>query len=168
MAMKIDILKAACEERIRKVHAICNEHFNMQFRQPVIDYSLTGRIAGKAIISENKIKLNLQLLIENEDKFILDTPGHEAAHLISRQAYGWHIRSHGVEWARVMGLINQPAIRCHNFEIKTNYEYICKCPNSVVYLSACRHHRFISGKAVYRCKFCKAELIWKKLEPQTI
>lgn len=166
--MDVDILKAACEDRIRKVHAICSEHFNMQFRQPIIEYDLTGRIAGRASIMENKIKLNLQLLIENEEKFIIDTPGHEAAHLITRQAFGWYVRSHGPEWARVMGIINQPAIRCHNFEVKTNYLYICKCADRKTYLSRCRHSRSISGKFIYRCKFCKAQLIWQKLEPQTI
>lgn len=140
----------------------------MNFKQPDVEFDLTGRVAGKAYYSSHQIKLNLQLLIQNKENFIIDTPGHEAAHLIARQVYGWHIRSHGKEWAKVMSLIKQPAIRCHNFEVKTNYLYHCNCVGKQTYLSPCRHHRAISGKARYICKDCRGHFIWQKLQPQTI
>ncbi len=153
-------LQKACIDRINDVFDTCEQYFNTKFFKPRVVFNLRGNIAGRASYSQNLIKLNAQLLIANGDKFVADTPGHEAAHIVARIMFGCMIRPHGNEWARVMNIINQPANRCHNFEVKTKNVYSCSCPNEKHYLSTRRHNNILKGTHIYRCKNCKQNLVW--------
>jgi len=158
-----NILQKACIERINQVFDTCEQYFNRRFFRPKIDFSLRGRTAGRAFHFQNLIKLNAKILVENGDKFIADTPGHEAAHIIARYVFGNCIRPHGNEWAKVMAVINQPATRCHNFEVKTKNVYICNCPERKHYVSTRMHNNVLRGTHNVSCILCSGKLTWINL-----
>ena len=154
-------------KRIFDVFMQAESFFGVPFNQPTISFKLKGRRAGYAIPAYNKIVLNNELLHTYGDKFINDTPGHEAAHLIAYEAYGYIIEPHGKEWKQVMiDVCNQQPNRCHSFEIKTNHIYSCKC-NPSFYISTTKHNRIQSGKKNYYCLNCKTTLKWNKLNEKT-
>lgn len=162
IAMNVTELQNACIVKIQNAYSICESIYSTKFTFPTVQFNLRGRRAGVAYYHYNLIRLNNVLLIENKEAFINDTPGHEAAHLIARQVYGLFISSHGAEWKKVMQVIGQPAIRCHDFEVKTNHIYSCKCDKKI-YLTTYKHNAIQSGKRNYYCKYCKQYIIWDKL-----
>jgi SprT protein len=156
-------LQAKAIKRIYAVYEKAESIYGVSFKLPDISFKLKGRRAGYVIPAYNKLALNNELLHTYGDEFINDTPGHEAAHLIAYQAYGYMIEPHGKEWKKVMTTVcEQDPTRCHNFEVKTRNEYICKCSKSI-YLSTTKHNRVLRGDDRYYCKTCNAEIKWKKL-----
>lgn len=85
---------------------------------PEIRYDIKNRFGGVAISGGRDdwtIRLNLILCYENEEDFIHQTVGHEAAHLIQFAVFGHtkkvvekgetkikKVRAHGPEWREVM------------------------------------------------------------------
>jgi SprT protein len=156
-------LQTKAIERIRQVYAKAELIYGRSFKFPTVSFKLKGRRAGSAIPAYNKLILNNDMLHRNGDAFVNDTPGHEAAHLIAYDVYGYMIEPHGKEWKKVMlDVCNQQANRCHNFEVVTRHEYICKCENTI-YVSTTKHNRIIKGRSRYYCTTCKVEIRWKKL-----
>lgn len=144
------------QQRIEQVYQDAEAKYQKTFPRPKIGFGIRGRVAGRAFYYQNKIELNFALLLQEKENFISRTPGHEAAHLIAFQLYGGGIKPHGIEWKSVMRVIGQDPSRCHNFEVKTNYIYICKCQK--YYFSVRRHRSFLSGKMHYSCKNCNSRL----------
>jgi SprT protein len=155
-------LQAKAIKRINEAYDMACKFYNMSFILPTISFKLKGRRAGYAQCFVNKIALNNDMLHAYGDVFINDTPGHEAAHLIARHVYGHNIMPHGCEWKKVMRVIGQEPSRCHNFEVKTRNEYICKC-DKTIYISTTKHNRILRGNARFYCTTCKTEIRWKKL-----
>ena len=156
-------LQGKAIKRIYDVFAKAEIVHNMTFRLPTISFKLKGRRAGYVMPSSFKLALNNELLHIYGDEFINDTPGHEAAHLIAYQVYGYMIEPHGKEWKKVMtDICGQNPSRCHNFEVKTRNEYICKC-DKTIYISTTKHNRILRGNARFYCTTCKTEIRWKKL-----
>ena len=160
--MTVDELQDRCKQEIERAYQICENHFGYSFKRPEIRFDLRGCRAGVAYLSKNLIRLNQTLLQENGDDFIKDTPAHEAAHLINRSLYGMFVKPHGIEWAKIMCIIGKPANRCHDFEVKTDHVYSCKC-NKKHYLSTTKHNRILSGRALFRCLNCNTHIKWDKL-----
>jgi SprT protein len=153
-------------ERIEQVYANAEKIYNRKFPFPEINFEVRGTRGGYAIFLKNLIAINNVLLHQHGEEFVRDVPGHEAAHLLARHLYGNFIASHGVEWRRVMTLVcNQPANRCHTFEVKTDHVYYCHCRKH--YLSTKRHNLYLSGKNAYSCKDCKSLLYWEKVYEKT-
>lgn len=164
--MTTDELKKACLERIDTVYRQCEAMYNKKFTRPAVSFKLVGRVAGRAFYYRNRISLNLQLLIENGEDFVNDTPGHEAAHLIAFALHGGDIRPHGSEWREIMLDIGQNPNRCHNFKttparIHKKHVYFCVCKKHEV--STTLHNRMLRGRR-YICKKCGAYLKWEKYE----
>lgn len=162
IAMNDSELQSACIEQIHIAFAKCETIYNVKLQLPIIQFDLRGRRAGVAYYNRNLIRLNNKLLIENQSDFIKQTPGHEAAHLIARQMYGPFIQSHGLEWKRIMLAIGLQPIRCHDFEVKTDHIYSCKCEKKH-YLSTTQHNRIQSANSKYFCKNCRQFITWDKL-----
>ena len=155
-------LQDKCRQQIERAYQICENHFKHSFKRPEVRFDLRGYRAGVAYLNKNLIRLNQTLLQENGDIFINDTPGHEAAHLINRALYGMFVKPHGAEWVRIMGIIGQSASRCHDFQVKTNHVYSCKCEKKH-YLSTTKHNRILSGRSLFRCLTCNTHIKWDKL-----
>jgi SprT protein len=160
MAMNIVEAMLAVHERIEAVYQICEKRYNRTFPRPTVDFAIRGRTAGRAFCLRNHISFNRMLLMQEGDKFIENTPGHEVAHLVARHVYGNTISSHGNEWKSVMVAIGQVPNRCHDFEVRTGNIYFCKCPNREHHLSTRMHNSIQAGKNRI-CNRCRTRLVFK-------
>lgn len=88
---------------------------NVYLPYPRVIFSLQGATAGKAHCGKGLIEFSPTLLRENPDLFLIDTAGHEVAHLVAWQKFQNRIRPHGPEWEQVMWTLGLQANRCHNY-----------------------------------------------------
>lgn len=156
----------AVKKRIEEVYEIAEKKFEMSLPRPVVTFRVKGRVAGRAYYSRNEIDLNRTLLVQNGDAFISNTPGHEAAHLIARHVFGGNIKPHGAAWQHVMKQIGQAPSRCHTYEVKTPYLYLCKCEKGN-YLSTRLHNAVQRGTHKVTCTNCNTKTVWEKLANNT-
>ena len=112
------------EAKIREVFDIAEKRYEQKFEMPEIRYDIKNTDGGTATFQQWLVRLNLILMVENEEKFLNTTVPHEAAHLIARRVYhnklaaeGKKMRPHGIEWKEVMKLFDIPA--------KVNHSYDC-------------------------------------------
>ena len=112
------------EAKIREVFDIAEKEYKRKFEMPDIRYDIKNTDGGTATFQQWLIRLNLILMVENEEKFLNTTVPHEAAHLIARRVYhnklaaeGKKMRPHGIEWKEVMKLFDISA--------KVNHSYDC-------------------------------------------
>jgi predicted SprT family Zn-dependent metalloprotease len=80
---------------------------------PIIKYNLKGQVGGQAVYP-NIIRVNLPLLFGNEEDYLLQTIGHEYAHLLTF-SLKYDSKPHGIEWKKVMWSFDLEAARCHNY-----------------------------------------------------
>ena len=154
-------LQSRAINKIAEAFRIASEFYKHDFIMPTVSFKLKGRRAGYALSISNKIVFNNTMLHANGDAFIDIVPGHEAAHIIARKVYGFGIKSHGIEWRRVMRLIGLEPDRCHHFTVVTRNEYFCKCTDTI-YVSTVIHNRILKGQN-YSCKKCGTQVMWKKM-----
>lgn len=156
--MNVQEVRQAIAARVEEVFRIMEQKKDRQFERPTIAYDLTGARAGTATYDSRLLRFNLRLAIENQQAFLDDTPGHEAAHLISYDLFGQRGAGHGSLWRSVMAQIGQKPKRCHSFEVKHNrIKYVCACPERVHYLSTRMHNSILNGQ-LYNCRFCRRHL----------
>jgi SprT protein len=158
-------------QRLNKLWSIVTQNYPnytiLSF--PRVNYNLRGRVAGKAFctfnncgdVVESEVRLNAQLLIENQQSFIDRTVGHELAHIVAYQLYGKEIKPHGREWKMVMKMFGQEPSRCHSFDVsnvstRKTHTYECGC--RTFQLTSVRHNKIIKGKSSYTCNRCKGTL----------
>ena len=95
------------EARTRKLLIRAERHFERPMPQTDIRFDLRGRSAGMVRFAPGRppeIRYNLQLLAENEEKFLARTVPHEVAHLVVQQLFGPAARPHGREWKAMMAV----------------------------------------------------------------
>jgi SprT protein len=145
-------LQAKIKTKINQCLEIAETHYSRTFYPPKLDFSLTGRHAGRACSSTNTIQINSTILIQNEADYINQTVPHEVAHLVTDAVYPHGhldqtkktatIPHHGTGWKHVMELFGvQPALY-HNYAIapsirhnRVKYAHICSVCNNLVELS---------------------------------
>lgn len=160
--MKMQVADAVQKttERIGTVYEIASKTYGRNFAFPQITFNVRGRAAGRAYYYQNRIALNMKMLLDNGQDFVDDTPGHEAAHLIAFRLYGRQIRPHGREWASVMRTIGQKPERTHDFEI-SGFSYFCSCRTHIL---STRMHNSIQRDLKSRiCVHCRDIIKWEKL-----
>ena len=131
-------LKARVDARIREcldiATAIWPDHA-AKFQDAVtVRYDVKNHVGGWAITGgpdDWTIRLNPVLCFENVEHFIVQTVGHEAAHLITGVVFGRtkqvedpktgklvtkKIRGHGAEWRSVMVKLGLKPDRCHTYD----------------------------------------------------
>lgn len=158
--MKLEKLKQACEQEIKTAIKIASKKYSQTFPMPTIEFSskLT-RTAGKAYLTQNRIKLSLPLLELNGERFVQDTPAHEMAHLIAWAVY--RDCGHGPKWRSVMRAINKKPTRCHSFDVApTSNTVTAKCSCRTHELGAVRARKMRLGTTSYACKDCKSTLVF--------
>ncbi len=156
----IDAVRSA-EEQVRSFYGI-------KLPEASTDFSLRGRCAGQALVERNgstHLRINLQLLEENQEDYLKQTIPHEVAHL----AVNWKFRKkrlrprpHGPEWQATMRdcFALEPK-RCHDYQttpariVTRPFLYACDCREHL--LTSITHNR-ISRSYQALCKACKGTL----------
>lgn len=156
--MNLEQLKATCLDKIEAAYVTAELHYGKKFIRPRVEFSnqLTST-AGKAYFMNNRIVLSSKLLELNTDKFINDTPAHEAAHLISFLLYGTSGMGHGAKWQSVMRTIGQVPKRCHNMKTPPKRTVSARCGCDTHQITPARASKMRRG-ARYSCRKCNTEL----------
>ncbi|MBT9430989.1 SprT family zinc-dependent metalloprotease [Candidatus Sodalis endolongispinus] len=141
---------------LRAKLAQAGEYFDCTFPEPAISFQQRGTSAGNAWLERWEIRLNPQLLLENQQRFIDEVVPHELAHLLVYRQFG-RVAPHGREWRwMMMTVLQTPARRTHEFDSaavrKSIFPYRCGCQQHA--LTVRRHNRVIRGETQYRCRRC--------------
>lgn len=95
---------------------LAEKKFGREFPMPEIRFNDLGTTAGRAWYNQNIIEYCPRILRLNHEDFLIQTTGHEVAHLVARQINDYNIKPHGDEWTKVMWAFSLPANRCHNYD----------------------------------------------------
>lgn len=109
--------------------AECNKRFDLSIPKLRVEFTLKGRTAGLACITEGFIKYNPTLLRENTDDFLQRTPPHEVCHFAAYAKHGFGIKAHGEEWKSMMWALGVENSRCHSFDCSRVPTQLGKRPN---------------------------------------
>lgn len=114
-------LKEKVNARIQHCIDVAEKHHKVKLPFPEVRYDIRTWMGGLAYHPKNLIRLNLILLVENEDHYIEHTVAHEAAHLITRSVVKLpegrkRILSHGKEWRSTMELLGLPPEVKHHYD----------------------------------------------------
>lgn len=111
------------EDQVRASLEIAEAHYKQKFEFPEIRYDIKNTDGGTAAFQTWLIRLNLILMVENEEKFLATTVPHEVAHLVARRVYhaaiaatGKKMRPHGKEWKEVMELFKLTPKVTHSYD----------------------------------------------------
>ena len=148
----------ACRARIEEAFQQAEAHYGRSLKRVPINFSNhQKRVAGTAHYRFNfvedqyvgtEIRLSNALLRLNGEDFIGRTPGHEAAHIIAAEVYGE--LKHGRAWKEVMGVIGQPAERCHRMKTPTRNTFRYVSTGGVeLQLTKVRHNKIQFKGATY-------------------
>ncbi len=118
-------------------------------------------VAGRANGSTNMIKLNVRLLNANPGH-VVQTVGHELAHLVAIELYGWKLgHGHGDNWKSIMRQFGLTPKRTHNldtsaFKRKHNtLPVYCNC--KIHNITQRQFTKLIRG-VKFSCKLCKSNV----------
>lgn len=150
-------LKRALSEEMRKLHAIDV----ILKKRPQLRMDLRGSAAGQALLQENCIRLNAEMLQREGLDFARETLAHELCHLAVWQYYGRKARPHGEQWQTLMQSLGYAANRCHRAPVvpvrqQRRFRYRCTCRTHE--LSTTRHNRAQRG-VQYICRRCSNALV---------
>lgn len=152
--------KLRVEQQIDKLLALASSVYHRSFTRPTITWRKSGKNAGTANLTYNRINLNPVLFCHNRDAFLNDVVAHELSHILVYQLYG-RVRPHGREWQSMMETVfNRPAHTTHAFDLSPlnlkSYGYFCKC--GPVQLSVRRHNKVVRQQQIYVCRRCHEQL----------
>ena len=157
-----ETLCAELDARIRSYVALANASFATCLRAPGWDARLRGALAGKAHLQRGYLQFNATLLRGNQEHFLVQTVGHEVAHLVVWALYGVRVKPHGVEWKTVMRVFGLETRATHDYDVsglrraRSPFVYRCGCPGEL-YLGGLRHKRVARG-VTYFCRRCHTRI----------
>jgi SprT protein len=104
-------------ERVKFYTNLANTKLKINMSIPKVRFNLKGTTAGYAVWRKHELMLHNVFLKENPEDYLVNTVGHEVAHLAARTKFGGAIKPHGSEWTNTMWMMGLPATRCHNYEL---------------------------------------------------
>jgi SprT protein len=170
--MNENLCRAELQEKalaaVRRAERRARVFYAIELPEASIDFSLRGRCAGQAVVERTgatRLRINLQLLRENLDDYLIQTVPHEISHLV----VNWQARNkrskprpHGTEWQAVMrDCFGLEAKRCHSYRttparvVPRPFLYACSCREHL--LTSIMHNKIgLSYQAL--CKACRTPL----------
>jgi len=143
-----------------------NNHKLRNFPIPVISFSLNGLIAGTTNYNKNLIRINNQLLLKENKKFLKEVIAHEYCHfMILHIDYILDKKTplHGKDWCSLMESFGfKDPQTYHKFKLKSvleMYEYSCNCVDKIHYITSIRHNKIINHNQSYKCSICDKAII---------
>ena len=162
--MKIEqeeAIKNALILATRNAFDVANDRLKRTYKYPEIIFTLRGRTAGLAYLSQNLINYNLELASRDINEFLKKICYHESAHIIAHLYCGPNIRPHGNEWKWVMREVFYiPAERCHSIDTsgcraRKTYLHVYNCACGQEILVGTKHHRVIQANGTVFHKRCR-------------
>lgn len=152
--------KDEVEQRVIALFSLAESHFKTPMQRPAISWRKSGKNAGTANLTVNKINFNPVLFTHNRQAYFDEVIPHEVSHVVVYQIYG-RVSPHGKQWQWVMhNLFGAPARTTHNFDLAPlglkQYVYQCQCGE--MNLSVRRHNKVVRQKQQYLCRGCRAVL----------
>tara|TARA_R100000951_G_scaffold101420_1_gene92948 strand:- start:27769 stop:28275 length:507 start_codon:yes stop_codon:yes gene_type:complete len=155
----IEMIKEYHAEAIRMMPEIADINIEVNLNSRMRSNGGTARWRHNT----GEIALNYRLHRDNDMTQVKQTYLHELAHIVQRVRYGWgrNIKSHGVEWQRIMRGLGINPDRTHKMDVSayknktTRIAYKCGC--QVHNITKQRHNKILRG-ASYSCKSCKMKL----------
>ena len=153
-----ETLCAELDARVRGFVALADASFATNLPVPSWDARLRGALAGKAHLQRWHLQFNATLLRGNQEHFLLQTVGHEVAHLVVWALYRTRVRPHGGEWKTVMRAFGLETRATHDYDVsmlrrsRSPFVYRCGCPEEL-HLGKVRHKRAARG-VKYLCRRC--------------
>jgi len=157
-----ETLCAELDARVRGFIARANALFATELHVPSWDARARGALAGKAHLQRWHLQFNATLLRGNQEHFLLQTVGHEVAHLVVRALWGARVKPHGAEWKTVMRAFDLETRATHDYDVsmlrraRSPFVYRCACPGDL-HLGRVRHQRATRG-ATYFCRRCRTPI----------
>lgn len=147
-------------ERMQTLFAQAEEALNSAFLLPQLTWRRSGKNAGTANLTANRINLNPVLFCHNRDAFFDEVLPHEVSHIVVHQYYG-RVPPHGRQWQWVMQhIFGVRPDTTHNFDLEPlalkTFRYRCQC--GPVELTARRHNKVVRLQQQYQCRRCKSVL----------
>ncbi|WP_187631050.1 SprT-like domain-containing protein [Paraburkholderia sp. UCT31] len=157
-------------ERARELYAAPRT----PIRMPAVSFELRGRVGGTANHSENLLRFNALLLMENESEYLRQIVPHEVAHLVAHSVFGAGISPHGTEWQSVMRKFGLEPLRTHSMDTARSrtrppldrIAYICTGCRKDYQLSSRMHARVMAGREGRICTGCKRPL--RPVDPKLV
>mgnify|MGYP000041199774 CR=1 FL=1 len=173
------------ERHFQQVFTLDSVQFNLRGRAAGQFKAKPKKDANKLFLGasmyETHLRFNNALLEQYGAKFISDTVAHEVAHFVVYEVFskpahrsnrdgrrgarnGKQIKPHGIEWRSVMvDVFDADPSVTHDYIVepaykKSQYPFICECPDRVHQLGPVRFKRVIENRAKYVCKTCRQEL----------
>jgi SprT protein len=155
-------LQEACIMRADRCYLAASEHFRRTFKRIPITFSnRMTKSAGNFKWNgfSGSITLSNVLLELNKEAFIADTVGHELAHYFAHIVYGRSVQAHGKEWKSIMKMLGQEPSRCHSMKVIPSTKFIYVVDGEQVNFGKIQHSKLQSGKATYRTKKGKRNIL---------
>ena len=153
------LLKAEVTQSIKQFLLIAEKHYGKTYSAQSVSYDLKSTVGGTASYSLWHIQANPRMLVENKDDYLINTIGHEVAHLITFDNYGKRTKAHGKEWAATMAVLGLKPERCHSYKAYSKprkrlkrFLYVCKC-NIHHHITGTRRRRIDCGSG-FHCARC--------------
>jgi predicted SprT family Zn-dependent metalloprotease len=161
---------------IKKIHNEAMNNFYSKFPEMIklqdklLIVELNNRmrsVAGRALYSSSKIKINYRLHLKNY-KELKATYIHELAHILTDSTYSRkNCKPHGKEWQEIMRIMGEAPEVTHNMDTShlkaqtVKFNYTCPC-NTSHFIGKIKHNRIMSGRRNYICRLCKQRIFIKK------
>lgn len=152
--------KNEVEQRVNALFSLAESHFSQPLKTPAIGWRKSGKNAGTANLTTNKINFNPVFFTHNRQAYFDEVIPHEVCHIIVYQIYG-RVAPHGKQWQWIMrNLFEAPARTTHRFDLAPLglKEYVYRCECGEINLSVRRHNKVMRNKQQYLCRGCRGIL----------
>jgi len=143
--MTRDQIKANLTDKAYEIIALAESIYNVKLSYTQIEFDLTGKTAGWALVRDFRlfIRLNLDAAEDHYDVMMNEVVPHEIAHLVNyvKPSTGRH---HNKGWRDVCQTLGGNGERCHTMDLKTarkTRKYLYQVDGQVVVVGGIRHKR---------------------------
>jgi SprT protein len=155
-----ETVKNEVGESIKRFLLIAEKRYGKTYSMPSVSYDLKTVVAGTASYSRWHIEVNPRMLVENKDDYLINTIGHEVAHLITSGNHHGKRMGHRKEWKDTMAVFGlEPEIyhhyKTHSKPRKRMQRFTYVCPCSYHHYLTVKRRRAVEREGTVYCLRCR-------------